>query len=268
MIRKPLVAGQFYPADPGQLKDLLSEFMPENSSPHKAFLAVAPHAGYVYSGRLAGQVLGGVEVPPHVLLIGPNHRGTEAANAALADYQAWQMPLGQVPTDTDMQEKLLAASPLLKLDNRAHIQEHSLEVMLPFLQFINPRVKICALSLGMLSWPQVEELALALAATIGQLPQPALILASTDMSHYLNAREAARLDKMAIEKILAMDPRGLYQVVAENHISMCGMLAVSLGLKTALLLGAGRAELVGYTNSGVVSNDFRQVVGYAGVIAQ
>jgi AmmeMemoRadiSam system protein B len=265
MNRKEAVAGQFYPDNKNQLEAMVKRLMRPASAPKPAFMAMVPHAGYIYSGSLCGQVLGAIEIPARVLLLGPNHRANAAAPAALAEYQAWQTPLGLVEADRQLADLLLAGSPLFALDNRAHVREHSLEVVLPFLQTARPGVKICALSLGFLSLEDIEELGRSTAAAITGLGEPVLLVVSSDMNHYQPAERTLSLDNMALEQIMALDPGGLYQVVRKNGITMCGMLAAALGLRAALSLGARQAHLTGHSHSGMVTGDNSQVVGYAGL---
>lgn len=265
MIRAPLVAGQFYPAGPAALKAAVEKYMAIAGAEKRALLAIVPHAGYIYSGAVAGQVFGQVKVPRQVLLLGPNHSG-RGASAALASYSAWQTPLGMVPASDTLNQLLLDNSSIITLDNQAHQREHSLEVELPFLQVKQPELRVSALSLGRLDWPRLQSMALSISQAISQCPEPVLIVASTDMNHYLSAGQTEKLDTMAIERITSLDPAGLYQVVRKHGITMCGVLAVVLGLQAALLLGASWAELTGYRHSGMVSGDNQQVVGYAGAL--
>lgn len=267
MIRTPLVAGQFYPLAEHALKAEVEKYLAGAIVEKDALLAIAPHAGYIYSGALAGKVFARVKVPGHVLLIGPNHSG-RGANAALAAYQAWQTPLGLVPTDNALNELLLRNSNIIKADNRAHEREHSLEVELPFLQLKQPNLQISALSLGRLDWQQAEVLGSSISQALSQFNQPVLMVASTDMNHYLSAEQSKQLDALAIERIAALDPAGLYQVVRQYGISMCGVLAVAVALQAAIKLGASAAELVGYSHSGLVNGDNQRVVGYAGALVR
>ncbi|MDR1396240.1 MAG: AmmeMemoRadiSam system protein B [Desulfarculales bacterium] len=265
MNRKAVVAGQFYPGGKDQLEKTVKQLMPASSQTRTVIMAMVPHAGYIYSGALCGQVLSEIKIPERVLLIGPNHRSPSASPAALADYQTWQTPLGPVSSDCETTDMLINASAIFEIDNRAHSNEHSLEVILPFLQVARPGVKISALSLGFLNWEDIEELSRATAAVITSLHEPLLILVSSDMNHYQPAPQTMLLDNLALAEIAALNPENLYQVVRRNGITMCGALAAALGLKTALLLGAGQTRLVGHTHSGMITGDNSQVVGYAGL---
>jgi AmmeMemoRadiSam system protein B len=265
MNRKAIAAGHFYPQDKKRLAAMVQGFMNQVKPAGTALMAMVPHAGYIYSGRLCGQVLEEIEIPARVLLMGPNHRSPGAALAALAEYQAWETPLGLVEADLQLTETLAASSDIFKLDNQAHVHEHSLEVVLPFLQTARPEVKICALSLGFLSLDAIKKLGLAIASAITRQPGPVLLLVSSDMNHYQPADTTMRLDNLALEQMIALNPGRLYQTVRNNGITMCGVLAAALGLEASLHLGAGQAHLVGHTHSGIMTGDNSHVVGYAGL---
>ena len=262
MDREPAVAGRFYTDDPTTLVRQVDRFLAAGGPRVRARGLVAPHAGYVYSGAVAGAVYARVDVPPQVILLGPNHTGLGKA-AALWPDGAWRLPSGEVPIDAEL-TRALAASPLVRADREAHLLEHSLEVQVPFLARARPGVSIAALCLGPLSYDECEELG----DVVGRVAAAtgALVVASSDMSHYVPAEVAREKDHHAIAKILALDPRGLYDVVRRERITMCGIVPATVMLVAANAMGAKRAELVRYANSGEVNGDTRQVVGYAGVL--
>ena len=262
MDREPAVAGRFYTDEPAALARQVDHFLAAGGEKVAAKGLVAPHAGYVYSGAIAGAVYARVDVPAKVVVLGPNHTGM-GVPVSLWPAGAWRLPTGAVPVDAAL-TAALAASPLVEADAEAHLLEHSLEVQVPFLARERPDVAIAALCLGPLSYDACEELGEEvgrIAATAG-----ALVVASSDMSHYVPAEVARAKDHLAIERILALDPEGLYEVVHREDISMCGIIPATVMLAAARELGATRAELVRYGNSGDVSGDRRQVVGYAGVL--
>jgi hypothetical protein len=267
MLRTPAVADQFYPGDPAELRRMVEGFLEPSARPEPALLAVSPHAGYVFSGPVAGKVLSRVEVPRRVVLLGPNHRGVGAA-AALMSQGAWQTPLGQVELDSELGGRLAADCRLVEEDSMAHQFEHSLEVQVPFLQARREDLLLTPLCLGRLGYNDCQELGQSLGRLLGGLEEPALLVASTDMSHYEPEERAQELDQQAIDRILALDPRGLYDTVRGKGITMCGVLPTTVALIAALEQGAASAELVAYTNSGQVTGDRRQVVGYAGLIVR
>jgi len=264
MDREPAVAGRFYGQQPGPLAREVDAWLAADVAPAPALGLVAPHAGYVYSGAIAGAAYARVAVPERVLVLGPNHTGLGSA-AALWPEGAWLTPLGAVPIDAEL-TAALAADPALEPDREAHLLEHSLEVQLPFLQRARPGVRIAALCLGHLSFSGCERVARAVARA--SEAAGALVVASSDMSHYIPAETARTLDRRAIDRILALDPEGLYEVVHRDRITMCGIVPATVMLLAARARGATSAELVRYGNSGDVSGDDRRVVGYAGVVVR
>ena len=265
MTRMPVVADRFYPGNPARLRATMDLLVPETAGAKKRALAVVlPHAGYVYSGATAGRTVSEVEVPETVVILGPNHHGRGAALAL--GTEDWRMPMGTVPIDRRLAAAILERSTAIVADEEAHASEHSLEVQVPFLQQVQPQLRIVPIVVGHLPYALCQTAAHDLAAAIGGSAEPVLMVASTDMSHYESRRQAAQKDRLAIDRILALDPRGLYDTVIGQRISMCGIMPTTIVLMAALELGATRAELVQYTDSGEASGDTDQVVGYAGLI--
>jgi AmmeMemoRadiSam system protein B len=267
MIRPPAVAGRFYPDDPERLRAAVDSFL-EDSNPQKKIVARAclvPHAGYVYSGSVAGEVYRRIEIPSRVILIGPRHFPRGAALAILSD-GAWQTPLAMAPIDHLLAEKIVRAFPQLQDDAVAHSSEHSLEVQLPFLQRLAPSFAFVPIVIGPARWETLEGLGHALAGVIASEREPVLLIASSDMNHYESDAVTRVKDRKAIERILALDPRKLYETVRDENISMCGYAAAVAALVAACDSGASRAELVRYATSGDVNGDMEQVVGYAGMV--
>jgi AmmeMemoRadiSam system protein B len=255
----PVVADRFYPGDPARLRAAMDLLVPEVAGAKKPALAVVlPHAGYVYSGATAGRTV------RTVVILGPNHHGRGAALAL--GTEEWRMPMGTVPVDRQLAAAILERSTAIVADEEAHASEHSLEVQIPFLQQVQPHLQIVPIVVGHLPYGVCQAAARDLAGAIASHPKPVLLVASTDMSHYESRRQASRKDRLAIERILALDPRGLYDTVIGQRISMCGIMPTTIVLLAALELGATRAELVEYTDSGAASGDTDQVVGYAGLI--
>lgn len=262
MVREPAVAGRFYEGRTAALAAEVDRLLAPGAARAPALGVVVPHAGYVYSGAVAGAVFGRVALPAKAIVLGPNHTGL-GEPVALWPSGAWLTPLGRVAVDAAL-TGALAGAPGVAVDPLAHLREHSLEVQLPFLQRARPDVAIAALCLAQLSYPECEALGLSVARAAEA--EGALVIASSDMSHYLPAARARELDGRALERILALDARGLHQVVHRDRISMCGVVPATVMLVAARALGATRAELVRYANSGEVTGDDREVVGYAGVI--
>jgi len=266
MTRTPAVADRFYPGDPEHLRSAMKMLVPAvpEDERKQALAVVMPHAGYVYSGATAGATISRVRVPETVVIMGPNHRGRGAALAL--GTEDWRMPLGTVAIDRPLATSLLQRSSDVVADAEAHLLEHSLEVQVPFLQQVQPGLRIVPLVVAHIPYELCQTVAKDLAAAIRAHGQPVLIVASTDMSHYESRQQATKKDRLAIERILALDPQGLYATVHGSRISMCGVIPTTIALLVTLELGATRAELVRYTDSGEVSGDTGQVVGYAGLI--
>jgi AmmeMemoRadiSam system protein B len=263
MDREPAVAGRFYEGGAKALAREVDRFLAVGGERKPAKGVVSPHAGYMYSGAIAGAVYASVLVPPRVIVLGPNHTGLGRQAALWPSGGAWRTPLGAVPVAGPLTEALLAGD-LVVPDRAAHIREHSLEVQVPFLQRARPDVELAALCLGPLD---VDECALV-GRTVAAAARDfgALVVASSDMSHYIPADEAREKDRHAIDRILALDPEGLHRTVRREGISMCGVIPATVMLFAARELGATRAALVRYGSSGDVTGDDREVVGYAGLI--
>jgi AmmeMemoRadiSam system protein B len=265
MVRRPAVAGYFYPQKAEELRSMIRGMVDPEAKKEKAWAVVSPHAGFVYSGPVAGAVYSSVILPDRFILLGPSHRGQRSV-FAIMDEGTWKTPLGEVPIDTELAASLLGGSPLVRVEADAHGQEHSLEVQLPFIQFLKPAFSIVPVCVSPAAeYDALEELGKALAAAIRSSGRNILIVSSTDMSHYVSHETAKRKDALAIDRIRALDGRGLYEVVVEENISMCGFQPTTAAVLAAKELGAARADLVRYMTSGETSGDFSQVVGYAGL---
>lgn len=264
MQRTAVVADQFYPGDPNILQQTLSGLIPENQKKQKAIAVISPHAGYIYSGGVAGETLSRVKIPENVILLGPNHHG-RGASIALMSQGSWDMPMGKVPMNRELGRLILENCAAAEEDDIAHRFEHSLEVQVPFLQFLQNELCLAPLVISHLSYAGCEKMGKGLAAAVKLFKQPVLIVASSDMTHYESRQSASRKDHLAIDRIQDLDPQGLYETVVGQKISMCGIMPVTITLIAALELGATKAELIRYTDSGEVSGDTNQVVGYAGM---
>jgi MEMO1 family protein len=283
-LRHPAVAGRFYPRDPEELRAEVRRFLSlsdssaSNSSqskssqsgsatqaPVRAVGCIAPHAGYMYSGHVAGVVFARVEIPRRCIVLCPNHTGMGRALAIMSE-GAWEMPLGEVPIDGELAGALKQRFPGLQEDSAAHRAEHAAEVELPFLQVRQPRLRFVPIALGTTQYEVLEQLGVALADVVAAQEDSILLVASSDMNHYESDVMTRVKDHRAIERILTLDPRGLHEVVTEQNISMCGLGPAVTMLTAARQLGAKSAELVKYATSGDVSGDREMVVGYAGVV--
>ena len=265
MKRKPFVAGQFYPGRAGELRAMIKGMIDPQARKEKAIAVISPHAGYVYSGPVAGAVFSSVILPPTCVILGPAHRDI-TPRFAIQTSGSWTTPLGDVPIETSLAGAIMSLEPLVKDDAPAHLHEHSLEVQVPFLQFFEEAVAIVPICISyQASYEDLAGLGRTLAKAIGGFGSDVLIVASTDMSHYISREAAAKKDNLAIEKILALDSEGLFQTVVRENISMCGFQPVTAALAAVKDLGALKAELIRYQTSGDVTGDYREVVGYAGI---
>jgi MEMO1 family protein len=271
MIRPPAVAGRFYPDDPARLDEALDSLLVSPTRENKtdgilpARACMVPHAGYIYSGPVAGEVFGRIEIPSRVILIGPRHYPRGASLAILSE-GAWQTPLGLAPIDSLLAKKIASACALLREDDAAHSAEHSLEVQLPFLQRLLPSFSFVPIVIGSVPYEQLETLGHALANVVRSEDEPILLVASSDMNHYESDAVTRVKDSKAIERILAIDPKGLFDTVRKEEISMCGYAAAVVTLTAMRDLGATHGELLRYATSGEVNGDMREVVGYAGIV--
>ncbi|RQW90237.1 MAG: AmmeMemoRadiSam system protein B [Geobacter sp.] len=264
MVRQPAVSGQFYASDPIRLRAQLEKLVKVNDRQIKALGAIVPHAGYVYSGAVAGAVYARLKIPKTVVILGPNHHGV-GSSAALFPLGEWVTPLGNAGINQQLSALLLKHSTLLEEDSAAHQYEHSIEVQVPFLQFLRPDVTIVPICLGFSDYSSCKSMGLSLAKAIDEYDKEVLIVASSDMSHYQPAEVARHEDNLAIHEVLNMNPEGMYSIVKGRGISMCGVIPATIMLVAAIEMGATKSELIRYATSGEVSGDFNQVVGYAGV---
>lgn len=269
VLRHPAVAGRFYPGDPDDLRTEAQGYLSQASSvkqvPLRALGCIAPHAGYMYSGHVAGAVFARVEVPNRCIVLCPNHTGMGRALAVMSE-GGWQTPLGDVPIDAELAAALKARFPALQEDAAAHRAEHAAEVELPFLLLRQPELRFVPIAVGTGHFEMLEQLGKALVDVVAAHEDPILIVASSDMNHYESDVVTRAKDHRAIERILTLDPRGLFDVVTQQDISMCGYGPAVVMLTAARQLGAKSAELVKYATSGDISGDRDMVVGYAGVV--
>jgi MEMO1 family protein len=267
MLRLPAVSGRFYPSDPTELKALIREYTRTDKTvmPARAKACLVPHAGYVYSGHVAGAVYARIALPKKILIVGVRHY-PRGENAAILSSGAWRTPLGDAAIDEPLAGAIRAACPLLREDSVAHSSEHSLEVQLPFLQALQPEFVFAPVALGIVRFEDLVAVGEAIGRVLAASTEEILLLTTSDLNHYENDATTRCKDNKAIERILALDARGLYDTCRNEAISMCG-LGPTVAMLTALQsLGNTRAELVRYATSGDVSGDFSAVVGYAGIV--
>jgi hypothetical protein len=266
-IRHAAVAGQFYPRSRAALlAEIESYFLPDAQA-LPAFGCIAPHAGYMYSGHVAGAVYSQIQIPARAILLCPNHTGMGQPLSIMSE-GAWETPLGSVPVDSELAAALRDECSLLTEDRDAHRAEHAIEVQLPFLQARRPGIRFVPIAVGTGDYDSLETLGQTAGAVIAACGEPVLLVASSDMNHYEPDAITRAKDQRAIERVLALDPAGLYEVVNNESISMCGYAPTIVMLTAARRLGATSAQLLRYATSGDVSGDRRMVVGYAGIVVR
>ena len=265
MIRRPAVAGSFYAGTRERLCAQIDSLRPEAAAPREAIAAVIPHAGYMYSGRVAAAVYAQITPPDTWVILGPNHTGS-GSKASIMTSGTWETPLGAMAIDAELAQGILAGSSRLQDDPLAHAREHSIEVQLPFLQSAGGVSSFVPIALFAFDYAVCRDVGLAVAGAIHATGRRAVLAASTDMSHYVSRSVAATKDRKAIDAMLALDPEALHRVVRREGISMCGFHAATAVLVAAKALGATSANLVAYTDSGEVTGDMTEVVAYAGLV--
>ena len=265
-IRTPAVAGKFYPENPIELKKKVASHLGNLSKKkRKAIGVVSPHAGFIYSGDVVGAVYSQIEVPETVILLGPNHTGL-GENISVMTEGTWSMPMGNISIDEVLATQLCKETSLAKPNSVAHQFEHSLETQLPFLQYLRKNFLIVPICLKKVDYSICKKLSKGIVNALEQTEKSALIIASSDMTHFESHKIAGEKDKKAIVKIENRDAQGLDETVRQEQISMCGVNPVTVMLLCSEKMGAQKAELIEYKTSGEVNGDKSRVVGYAGVI--
>lgn len=266
-VRHPAVAGRFYPGDAATLSRDVKSYISETQPKISALGCVVPHAGYMYSGHVAGAVYGALNIPNNVLILGPNHTGM-GHPLAIMSQGSWETPLGYAQINSSLAQELLKRFPLLGKDAEAHRTEHAIEVQLPFLQTIQANFSFVPITIGTSQLEVLHALGLVIGDVLSKQPEPVLIISSSDMNHYENDTITRVKDHKAIDRILALDANGLSETVRAEKISMCGAWPTVVMLTAVKKLGAKSAQLVKYATSGEISSDYQRVVGYAGIAIQ
>ena len=266
LLRQPAVAGSFYQGIREDLEKEVAGYLTGSRDPVKAIGAVMPHAGYMYSGAVAGETAAAICIPHEVIVLGPNHTGL-GASVSVFPGGHWRMPFGDVPVNNELAALIVNESELTIADQMAHLREHSLEVILPFLYYAGGEdLSIVPITLSRISRDECQALGETLARVISSRDEEILMVSSSDMTHYESHESAKTRDSDAIARILDMDPDGLIEVVTRQSITMCGIIPTAVMLYASIALGATGAQLVRYSTSGEVSGDYDRVVGYAGII--
>ena len=265
------MSGRFYAGSKEALhSDVRALLKPVEPMAHpaRARAAIAPHAGYIYSGVTAAHVFARLDVPRAVVILGPNHTGRCRApgGASLWETGAFATPLGDVPVDADLAAAVMAECPLIGIDHDAHMDEHAIEVELPFLQLRRPDVAIVPLLLAWDGWEEASALGEALARIVRRWQEPVLLLASSDLNHYESAAMTELKDAQVLGAIRALDGAELLRRCRAERVSMCGRAPAAAVIAAARALGSTQAEVVDYRHSGWVTGDEARVVGYGGVV--
>jgi AmmeMemoRadiSam system protein B len=257
----------FYPASAVAIRKQIAGFIEGEPQKTEALACMLPHAGYVYSGRVAVQTLSSVNIRDKIILLGPNHTGNGAGYSIMTQGY-WQTPLGRVRIESALAESILKSSQYLKEDALAHLEEHSLEVELPILQYFKSSFEIVPIAFMSDDLGVLKKIGLEIAQAISSwnMQKEVMLVASSDMTHYEPLAEAQEKDKQALKAILEFNPDKLMQEIKRLDISMCGYAPVIVMLSAAHALGARNASLVKYQTSADASQDESSVVGYAGVI--
>lgn len=265
MIREPIVAGQFYPGSPSSLEAQIKRFVDEKALKEEVIGLVLPHAGYIYSGPVAGAAMSRTQFKDTFIILGPSHTGHGRPFSIMTE-GTWKTPLGEVGIDSQLGKEILTRSTHLEEDHVAHLYEHSIEVQIPFLQYFKRDIKIVPIVLSHSTAAVYKEIGKGIADAIKELNAEVVIIASSDMTHYEPQELAGRKDTQAIDAILELNEDELLRRIEELHISMCGYAPTISLISAAKELGAKRAELVRYQTSGDVTGDYTSVVGYAGIL--
>jgi hypothetical protein len=267
MVRLPAVAGRFYPSDPAELSAQINEYVTSKqaTAARNVKSCLVPHAGLMFSGHVAGAVFSSLRIPKKVVILGVRHR-PPGSPAAIVSNGTWRTPLGDAEIDYKLAEKLRAACPLLTEDAVAHSKEHSLEVEIPFLQVLNPDFQFVPIALGTAHFETLVTVGEAIGDVLAPEKHEILLVTSSDLNHYEDDATTRVKDRKAVEQLLSMDARGLYDVCRREEISMCG-LGPAVAMLTALqVLKASSADLIRYATSADRSGDPSAVVGYAGMV--
>jgi AmmeMemoRadiSam system protein B/AmmeMemoRadiSam system protein A len=265
MIRHPVVAGQFYPGSDSQLRAMIETLVDEKIQKEEVIGLLIPHAGYIYSGPVAGAAISRIKFKDTFIIIGPSHTGMGKPFSVMTE-GTWQTPLGEVEIDSELAKQIVAASRNLQDDRLAHQNEHAVEVQIPFLQYFQPDIRIVPIILAYAGATAYKEIGKDIARAIKELNREAVIIASGDMTHYEPQATAEKKDSQAIEAMLNLDEDELTRRFEGLNISMCAHGPVVCLISAAKELGATEAELIKYQTSGDTTGDYSAVVGYASII--
>lgn len=265
MTRQPVVAGRFYSDNADSLRREIAGFTKVDGNKIGAKGAISPHAGYMYSGEVAGKTLSSIKSGACYVLLGPNHSG-QGKHFGIDTDRKWKTPLGNAAIDTKLAEAILKNSSYIKKDTISHDYEHSIEVQIPFLQYLNDSFSFVPISISSADIKTCTDIGNELADTLQKFEKHVTIVASSDMTHYESHESAKNKDMSALEKILKLDVAGFLETIKKYGITMCGVTPTAIMMQACIALGAKKTKLIKYMTSGDTSGDYSSVVGYAGVI--
>ncbi len=263
MLRDPVVAGMFYEKDVPALKKHISKYVSQKQEKYRAKAIVVPHAGYIYSGAVAGEVYSSVEIPDLLIILGPNHIGSGKSVSVMTE-GVWRTPLGDVKINEPLANEIIKTCPVASKDVHAHLKEHSIEVQLPFLQYIKKSFTFIPIVLGEYNINNLQILADSISKVFRD--KEVLLVASTDLTHYEDSDSAKEKDTLVLKAIEKLDEEEMLKEIEDKDISMCGWMPTYVVIRAAKLLGAQKGVIIKYMNSGDVSGDYNQVVGYGGAV--
>ncbi|MBU1999490.1 MAG: MEMO1 family protein [Candidatus Omnitrophica bacterium] len=264
MQRQPVVAGRFYPGDKASLEKEIGKYVAgAGQKKIDAIGCVSPHAGYMCSGGVAGALLSAIKPRDSYIILGTNHSG-RGRRFGLDMSREWVTPLGTVGIDRDLAESILR-SDVIEEDTLSHDPEHSIEVQLPFLQFLNRDFKFIPITISQGDLSEYTQAGKDIAHAVKDSKKRVTIIASSDFTHYEPQETAAEKDEMVIEKILDLDMEGFFSRVIKHNVSVCGYSPICVMMAASVALGAKNAKLIKYQTSGDTTGDFSAVVGYAGI---
>ncbi|MFP3222082.1 MAG: MEMO1 family protein [Nitrososphaeria archaeon] len=275
-VRKPAVAGYFYPSEKNELISLIEEtfrskdlgpgLLPPLNEQKNALGYLVPHAGYEYSGYIAAHAYLEISALPEgstFIILGPNHYGI-GSPLALPQSEIWETPLGQVKVDTSLRNEIMSEKSIIDMDDGAHWREHSIEVQIPYLQYVKKDFKILPISMTLMEKEYAVEVAEIIYKKIKE-KKNYYIIASSDLTHYEPAESVNRKDEIAIKAITNRNLDELYRVLRKYDITMCGYGPAAVLMHLSNLLGYDKVKLLKHANSGDVTGDYSSVVGYASI---
>ena len=280
MSRKPCVSGSFYNSDEKLLKINIENLFKKNfnelpldsTNERKITAGVAPHAGHIFSGSTATYTFNEIAkdgIPETIIILGPNHTGY-GDNLAMTSDDVWEMPMGNVEVDVEFKKELVNTSKYMTIDELAHYHEHSIEVELPFIQYIselqNKKFKIVPIVIS-LQYPQIcVDLAKDIYEVAKKLKRDIVVLASTDLTHYEDSESASEKDHKVLKSIEDMDIDGMIDNINTYQITMCGYGPVITAIEYSKLMNANSSKCLNYSCSGDAFGDYDSVVGYGSAI--